>query len=254
MSPRLFVLATLLSLLWAALLPALASADGHPYARVIVETAVVRSGPGVGYRRVHVAQRGDVFPVRARATKGYWFQIELPDSTVGWIPGDHVYNHMVDDGDADGPFMGWLFAPPQLPSARGEVALSGGVLGGGGMIAVRPAVLLDPTFGFELSGTAAVATGGRLLQTTVGPILNVFPSSPVVPFMTVQGGITASSPNADTFLLESGSIATLTAGAGLRFGFHYRLTLRIEGRAHVFFEPDRHVSQEELSAGLTVFF
>jgi hypothetical protein len=122
------------------------------------------------------------------------------------------------------------------------------------MIALRPTVLLDPTFGFELSGLAAVATGGRLLQLTTGPIINVFPSSPVVPFATVQGGITASSPNADTFLLASGSIATLSAGAGLRLGFHYRITLRLEARAHLFFEPDRNVSQEELSAGLTVFF
>jgi hypothetical protein len=75
-----------------------------------------------------------------------------------------------------------------------------------------------------------------------------------VPFATVQGGITASSPNADTFLLESGSVTTLSAGAGLRLGFHYRLTLRLEVRSHLLFEADRHVSQEEYSAGLTVFF
>ena len=41
---------------------------------------------------------------------------------------------------------------------------------------------------------------------------------------------------------------------GLRLGFHYRLTLRLEARAYTFFEPDRFVAQEEFSAGLTVFF
>jgi hypothetical protein len=75
-----------------------------------------------------------------------------------------------------------------------------------------------------------------------------------VPFLVVHAGITRSQPNADSFLLDSGTIATLSGGGGLRIGFHYRLTLRLEVREHVFFEPDRTVSKEELSAGLTVMF
>ncbi len=241
--------------LLAGLQPARCLAEVQPYARVIVETAIVRAGPGLGFRRVYAAQRDQVFPIRARATQGYWFQIELPDSTRGWIPGDLVYNLEVGDEEAHGGrFLPWLFAPPPLPGAHGEIAITAGMLAGGGMLAVRPTLLLDPAFGFELSGAAAVASGGRLLLATLGPVVNVFPSSPVVPFATLQGGVTASSPNADTFLLRSGSIATMSAGAGLRIGFRYRLTLRLEARSYVFFQPDRTVSQEELSAGLTVFF
>jgi hypothetical protein len=234
-----------------------ARADGprQPYARVIVEHAIVRAGPGVGFRRVYIAERDEVLPIHARATQGYWFQLELPDSTYGWISGDSVYALEVGDEQAhSGRFMPWLFAPPPLPGAHGEVAITAGMLGGGGMIALRPVWLLDPAFGFELSGEAAVATGGRLLLATAGPIVNVFPRSPLVPFATVQGGVTASSPNADSFLLDSGAIATACAGAGFRIGFRYRITLRLEARTHVFFEPDRTITQEELSAGLTVFF
>jgi hypothetical protein len=229
--------------------------EPEPYARVIVERATVRAGPGIGFRGVYQAQRGEVFPLRSRASEGYWFQIELPDSTLGWIAGDLVYNHEVGDDEAHGGrFLPWLLAPPPLPGARGEIAVSAGLLGGGGMLALRPTVLLDPAFGIELSAGAAVATGGRLMLATVGPIVNVFPSSPVVPFATLQGGVTLSSPNADTFLLESGGLATLSAGVGLRIGFRFRLTLRLEAREHVFFEADRSVAEKELSAGLTVFF
>ena len=46
-----------------------------------------------------------------------------------------------------------------------------------------------------------------MLIATAGPIVNVFPRSPVVPFATLQGGVAASSPNADTFLLDSGAIS-----------------------------------------------
>jgi hypothetical protein len=229
--------------------------EPQPYARVIVEHATVRAGPGIGFRGVYQAQRGEVFPLRSRASAGYWFQIELPDATLGWVAGDLVYNHEVGEDEASGGrFLPWLLAPPPLPGARGEIAISAGLLGEGGMLSVRPTVLLDPAFGFELSAGAAVATGGRLLLTTVGPIVNVFPSSPVVPFATLQGGVTLSSPNADTFLLDSGGLATLSAGVGLRIGFRFRLTLRLEAREHVFFEADRRVAEKELSAGLTVFF
>lgn len=235
--------------------PAHGLAESTPYARVIVESATVRSGPGAGFRSVYLARYGEIFPIRRRSTQGYFLQISLPDSTLGWIAGDTVYGHAVSDESADDePVLGWLFAPPPLSVARGEVALTGGVLGGGGMIAIKPSILLDPAFGFEFTGAAVVARGGRLLLASFGPIVNLFPKSPIVPFATVQGGVTASSPNADTFLLESGAIATASAGFGLRFGFHHRITLRIETRTHVFFEPDRMLAEEEFCAGLTVFF
>ncbi len=250
------LLATMTLILTASWIPSAVTAEeSQAYARVIVETAVVRSGPGTAYRRLYVASRGDVLPIRARASQGYWFLVELPDSTRGFIAGDHVYAHeVVGTPDRGGRFLPWLFAPPALPGARGEVAVTGGVLAGGGLVAVRPSLLLDPAFGFELNAMAVVAEGGRLWMATGGPLFNLLPSWPIVPFATVQAGITASSPNADSFLLGSGSIATLSAGAGLRFGFHYRITLRVEARSYAFFEPDRMISQEEFCAGLTVFF
>lgn len=248
-------LAALASLLAAASARSASADDAAPYARVIVEHSLVRTGPGAGYRRLYVAQRGEVFPIRARATRGYWLLVELPDSTSGFIAGDHVYAYEVAGADArSGRFMPWLFAPAALPAAHGEIAITGGVLAGGGMVAVRPSFLLDPAFGLELNAMAVVAQGGRLWMATLGPLFNLLPSSPIVPFATVQGGVTASSPNSDSFLLGSGSIATLSAGAGLRFGFHYRITLRLEARSYAFFEPDRMISQEEFCAGLTVFF
>jgi len=237
--------------------PALVHADDDAelYARVIVTATAVTSGPGPSYRRVYVAHRGEVFPIRARATSGYWFRIELPDATSGWIRGDAVYNHEVSDDEASGGrFLPGLFAPPPLMDANGEVAIQFGVLGSGGMMAVRPALLLDPTFGLELNFQASVARGGQLTIGGASGIVNVFPRSPIVPFVVVGGGVAISDPNADTFLLRSGTTGVFSAGGGFRIGLKYRLTLRLEARAFGFHQPDRYVSQEEFSAGLTVFF
>ena len=232
-----------------------AEEETRPHARVVIEHAQVRAGPGAGFRVVYVANRDELLPVRSRARKEYWLQVELPDATLGYVAGDAVYVLALDeDAASEGRFLPGLLAPPPMLAAHGEVAIVAGVLGDGGVLSLRPALLFDPAFGIELSTGAAVATGGRLLSVTAGPMVNILPTTPIVPFATLQGGITVSSPNADTFLLESGSMATLAAGVGLRIGFHYRLTLRLELREHLFFEPDRTVDQEELSAGLTVFF
>ncbi|HKP62094.1 MAG TPA: SH3 domain-containing protein [Polyangiales bacterium] len=244
-----------LALLGLTVARAASDSETTVYARVVVDRAEVRAGPSATFRRIYAARRDEVFPVRGRATEGYWFQIELPDGTTGFIRGDLVYNHEVGpEQEGGGRFLPEVFAPPPLLEAHGEIALQGGVLGTGGMLALRPTWLLDPSFGFELTGAAAVASGGRLLIAMVGPIVNVFPRSPIVPFFTVGGGIVASSPNADTFLLDKGSVMALSGGAGLRIGFRWRLTLRLEARTYVMFESDRYVRQEEFSAGLTVFF
>jgi hypothetical protein len=229
--------------------------DAEPYARIIVDRTALRSGAGTSFRRVFVAHRGDVFPIRQRSTQDYWFQVELPDGTYAWVFGDAVYVHEVTEEEAtQGRFLPQLFAPPPLMDANVEIAASFGVLGGGGFMALRPTILLAPQFGLEVTGAATVSKGGRILMGGAGGIVNLFPDFPIVPYAVVGGGIAASDPNADSFLLESGTVGMLYAGGGLRFGFRYRLTIRIEARAYAFFEPDRYKAQEEYSGGLTVFF
>jgi uncharacterized protein YgiM (DUF1202 family) len=221
-------------------------------ARVVVETSVVRSGPGASYARVHVARRGDTFPVRERATRGYWFRVELPDGTSGWIQGDTVYN--TETSGDDGRFLPWLFAPPPLPVSSGEVAVAAGYMNGGGTLSFRPSLLLKPSFGLELNGTVAVSAGGRLAIVGGGPIINLFPDAPIVPYAVLGGGVAFSEPNADTFILQGGVTTALWGGFGLRFCFRYRITLRLEARTFAFYTPDRLVVREEFSGGFTVFF
>ncbi|HJL16028.1 MAG TPA: SH3 domain-containing protein [Sandaracinaceae bacterium LLY-WYZ-13_1] len=252
--------------LLVALAPLAASAQDEPgadeglaegvYARVIVDRTELRSGPGASYQRVRVASRGDVFKVVQRASTGYWFRVELADGTYAWIHGDTVYNHQVSREEATGGrFAPDVFAPPPLPSATGELAVQFGILGFfNGFMAVRPAINVAPELELELNLGGSVGDSGRLLIGSGGPLINIWPESPVVPFFTVGGGFAVSDPNADTFLLESGMVGVLYGGGGLRFGFRYRITFRIEARGYAFFDENRIVALEEITGGLTVFF
>lgn len=226
------------------------------YARVIVDRTELRAGPGASYQRVHVAGRGDVFRVVSRATTGYWFRVELPDGTFAWIHGDTVYNHQVSRDEATGGrFAPEVFAPPPLPTAAGELAVQFGILGFfNGFMAVRPALNLAPEVELELNLGGSLGDFGRLLIGSGGPLINMWPRSPVVPFVTVGGGFAVSDPNADSFLFDHGMVGVLYGGGGLRFGFRHRITFRIEARGYAFFDENRIVALEEISGGLTVFF
>ncbi len=226
------------------------------YARVIVDRTDLRSGPGVSYQRVRVAERGDTFRVVQRASTGYWFRVELPEGTFAWIHGDTVFNHRVSREQAQGGrFAPEVFAPPPLLTAKGELAVQFGILGFfNGFMAVRPSVNVSPELQLEANLGGSVGDGGRLLIASGGPLINLFPGSPVVPFFTVGGGVALSDPNADTFLLKAGSTGLLYGGGGLRFCFRYHITLRIEGRAYAFFDENRVVTMEEITGGFSVFF
>lgn len=243
-----------------ALACVLASSVAHAdepttYARVVVDSTILRSGPGTSYRRVLLAHRGDVFPIQERATTGYWFGVELPDGTTGWVLGAHVYNHEVDEEAATrGRFLPWLFAPPPLLEATGEVAIVGGVLGTSGFVAARPNILLDPHIGFGADVGVAVSSEGRLFYGAGSVTVNVFPRSPIVPYLVTAFGAAISSPNADNFVLEKGTLGYASAGGGLRFGFRYRLILRFEIRDTIFFSPNRYNERLEVAGGVSVFF
>jgi len=232
-----------------------------PHARVVVVDTAVRAGPAASFRRRYRARQGEVFPVTGRSTRGFWLSVELPDGTTGWILGETVYVFdPAEEPGADLPSRG-PFAVPPLIGARVELSATFGLLGttfgirgGGGFVALRPTIYLDERFGIELTAAASVASAGQLFLGTVGGLVNLFPRSPVIPYVVAGGGYALSDPNADVFLLDRGGLPVLYGGGGLRIGFRYRIVLRIEVRAYALFEADEHIPQEELSGGITVFF
>lgn len=248
--------ALILTVCFVLPLAARAQDDAEPvvYARVIVETTALRTGPGAGFRIVRIAEQGETFEVRERGTRGYWFRVQLPDGSLAWIDGNTVFNHEVGPRSRGSRFMAFLFAPPPLMSAHGELAVQLGVLSGSGLMALRPTWLLAPTFGFEANLAASVGSSGRLFMAGAGGVVNIFPTWPIVPFFAGGGGFAQAAPNADSFILSEGTSSMLYAGGGLRMGFRYRLIVRVEGRSYAFFDADRLVAQEEVSCGLSAFF
>ena len=126
----------------------------------------------------------------------------------------------------------------------------------GGMLAVRPTLAARSRFGFELNALAAVARGGRLLMATVGPVVNLFPRSPIVPFFDDRrAGVTSQQPERrHASCSTSGS--DRDAHRGRRPARRISLSDHAAARsAQLRVLRSRSLrAQEEFSAGLTVFF
>ena len=98
------------------------------FARVVVDSADLRTGPGVSYRVLYTAHRGETFALDGRPGTGFWLRVLLPDGRIAYALGDEVQPFAVDPNADNAPSRPGLFAPPPLTGSRGGVALVGGLL------------------------------------------------------------------------------------------------------------------------------
>ena len=83
---RIAFVVALLSALVVVFAPSTARADEpEAFARVVVDSAELRSGPGVSYHVIYNVQRGETLAIDGRQSAGFWLRVVLPDG-----PGDVV--------------------------------------------------------------------------------------------------------------------------------------------------------------------
>ena len=240
-----------------------ARAEDQALVRVVAEQASVRTGPGFGYRVVHIANLGEVLTAIGRATNDHWFRVELPDGTYGWILGAEVFPLDVDTSAAHrGPSI-WkrmgnaMFSPSPLTLETVGFTFSAGVLGGDGMFLFRPSVLLAPHVSLEAFVGETVGNQLDIIYTGGGFNAFLFPTSPVTPFVGAAAGGAFGRPKADQFVTESAqkkNYSLINVGGGLIMALKKRLTIRGDVRHYVIYNANNTQSVQEYSGALAVFF
>lgn len=256
MGQRLVVAAAALA---CAVAPATAGAEA--FARVLTQRAKVRTGPGVEYRVIYTAERGQVLRIVERGTKGYWFRVELDDGSTGWIFGEQLQPFDIVDDEEPG-FFGrlWrstrraLFGPTPLPHADVELSFSAGALGGEGLFLFRPAWIVDTHFAIEGFVGESPRKQESLLVGGVGWTLRLAPGGPVGPYLNAGVGVAYFEPKEDAFTLEPRTLAVVNAGGGLEVTIKLRLTLRFDFRHWTFFDPNEAANAKEFTGGMAIFF
>lgn len=252
----------LAAVLVAACVVAPAVAHAEAFVRVLVQRAKIRTGPGAGFRTMFVADRGEVLGVRGRGTRGFWYKVELPDGTTGWVHGEQVIPfEVVDDEGEVGVFgrawratKGAILGPSPVPYADVELSFSAGTLGGEGLFLFRPAWIVDPMFAIEAFLGESPRAQETLLLGGLGWTLRLAPGGPVGPYVHAGVGAGHFSPKEDAFTLEPRTLMVLAAGGGLEITLKKRITLRADFRNWTFFDENEAANAQEYSGGLAIFF
>jgi hypothetical protein len=242
---------------------AAAAEEPEAFARVVVDTAELRSGPGVSFRVIHTAQRGETLALDGRQGSGYWLRVVLPDGRTAYALGDEVQPFAVKPGEPDAPSRPGIFAPPPLEGARGGLAIVGGLLSipveggerkGFGYMELRPSIVVHRTLSIDgFVGDALTADGSQVLY-GAGATVYFAPSWAICPLLGVGGGGLSVFPSADSFVLKRQDLYLVRAGGGFLLALRGRILVRTEVTNLTLFLADTWKSAQTYSMGFGVYF
>jgi hypothetical protein len=253
-----------LALFALLLVAAVARADEpEAFARVVVDAADLRTGPGVSYRVVYTAHRGETVALDGRPGGGFWLRVLLPDGRVAYALGDDVQPFAVRSGEPEAPSRPGLFAPPPLAGAHGGLSIVGGAfhtpLTGGssatyGYLEARPSLVFDRTLALDaFIGDALTSDGSEILYGG-GATVFLAPSWVVCPFAAIGGGGLSIYPNSDSFVLKRQDLWLARAGGGLLITLRWRILVRLEVTDLTLFTADSFVNAQTYAGGFGVYF
>ncbi len=253
-----------LAVVAALLVPSAAHAeDADAFARVVVDAAEIRSGPGVSYRVIYTAQRGETLAIDGRPGSGFWLRVVLPDGRSAYALGDEMQVFAVRPGEPEGPSRPGLFATPPLEGTHAGFAIVGGVMnipirdGSSrifGYLEARPSIVLHRTVTLDgFLGDALTSDGAQVLYGG-GATVNFAPSWAICPFLGIGGGGLSVRPNADSFVLRREDLYLARAGGGFLMALRGRILVRLEATNLALFDGDGLKNAQTVSAGFGVYF
>jgi len=242
---------------------ALAADDVEAFARVTVDAADLRTGPGVSFRVIYTAHRGETLALYGRPGTGFWLRVVLPDGRTAYALGDELQTYAVDPNEKGAPRRPGVLAPPPLTGSHAGLAILGGAAyvpletGGRhayGFIEARPSLVLDRTISLDLFVGDVLTSNGSELMYGVGASVYFAPTWPICPFLDLGGGGFSVFPNSDSFVLTRGDYYLARAGGGFLMAFRSRILIRLEATNLTLFNAQSYQNAQTFAGGLGVYF
>jgi hypothetical protein len=250
---------------------AIASAEGaaqaaeepDAFARIVVDSAELRTGPSISSRVIYTAHRGETFAVDGRQGTGFWLRVILPDGRVAYGLGDEVVVFAVRPGEPDAPSRPGVFATPPLEGANAGFAILGGILsipirdgttGAFGYLEGRPSLVVHRTVTLDgYLGDALTPDGSQVLYGG-GATIHFAPSWAICPFLGIGGGGLSVRPNADSFVLKREDLYMARAGGGILMALRGRILVRLEATNLTLFDSESLKNAQTYAGGFGVYF
>lgn len=229
-------------------------ADVDAVARISSSVSELRAGPGLAYRVIHRAERGETFAIQGREPTGFWLRVYMADGRTAYLLGDTADTVPLSDLGGQSSGAPGVFAPPPLASARAGLAMLGGAFGGDGYAELRPALVLSASLALEPYVGLVMGASGRSLAYGLGASVNLAPDWAISPYLSLGAGGFTRMPNDDAFALREQTLAQARAGGGLLVSLRWRIILRLEAMHGVVFDADSYESAQSYVGGLGSYF
>lgn len=238
-------------------------AEANAFARVVVDSADLHTGPGVSYRVIYSAHRGETFALDGRPGTGFWLRVLLEDGRVAYALGDEVQPFDVRSGEEGAPSRPGFLAPPPLRGSRAGFSMLGGMLsipvtGAGvrrfGYVEARASLVLHEAVSLEgFAGDGLTSDGAQILYGG-GVAIYLAPSWPVCPFVGLFAGGLSVFPSPDSFVLRREDLYVARAGGGVLFALRNRILVRLEASDLSVFSAEAYKNAQTYAGGLGVYF
>ncbi len=210
----------------------------------------MHTGPGRGYPKFYVVERGESIDIIKRRTD--WFLVRSPNGKEGWVDRRQMERTLQPDGD---PLDFSASDQVDFTNSKWEGGVLAGDFGGANIISVYGAYSLNPNVGIELWGSQILGNFSNGWMGSVNVIHETWPDWRISPFFTMGAGVVHTAPKSTIVQGEDRTDQIGHAGAGLRFYATRRFIIRAEFKSYVVFTSrDDNEEVEEWKVGFGFFF
>jgi len=210
----------------------------------------MHTGPGRGYPKFHVVDRGETIEIIKRRTD--WFLVRTERGREGWVDRTQMERTLQPQGN---PLDFAAADQDDFTNSRWEGGLMAGDFGGANIISAYGAYSLNPHVGIELWGSQILGNFSNGWMASVNVIHETWPDFRISPFFTLGAGVVHTEPKSTIVQGEDRTDQVGHAGAGLRFYATRRFILRAEFKSYVVFTSrDDNEEVEEWKVGFAFFF
>ncbi len=232
-----------------AVQPAVA-ADRYRTVSVADPYLEMRTGPGVGYPKFYVVDRGETVEILKRRTD--WFKVRTNRGKEGWVDREQMELTLQPDGD---PIDFEASDQEDFTNSRWELGVLAGDFGGANIISTYGSYSLNPNVAIELWGSQILGNFSNGWMGSVNVVHETWPDWRISPFFTLGAGVVHTEPKSTIVQGEDRTDQVGHVGAGFRVYATRRFILRAEFKSYVVFTSrDDNEEVEEWKAGFAFFF
>lgn len=210
----------------------------------------MHTGPGRGYPKFHIVERGETVSIIKRRTD--WFLVRGADGTEGWVDRAQMELTLKPDGQD----IEFSQADQQdFTAARWEAGVLSGDYGGANIVSLYAGYSLNPNVSLEVWGSQILGNFSNGWMGSVNVVHETWPEWRISPFFTLGAGMVHTEPKSTIVQGEDRTDQIAHAGAGFRIFATRRFILRAEYKSYVVFTSrDDNEEIEEWKAGFAFFF